>query len=133
MSIKDSSVLIDGTIAVTAGTATGMLSKGDTIERHNVVLDDGSAFKDQTELTFQVKAPKVSSSAPAGYTQARNIVTIVVPKTLANGLITKNTLRIELSNDSETTDSERDSLRNLASQILSDSDFDQYWDSQAVG
>jgi hypothetical protein len=133
MSISNSSIAIGTAISVTGGTATGLISKGDTLDQHHTVLDDGSAFKDQTMVDFSIKAPKVSAAAPAGYTQARNIVSIRVPKTLANGSTTYNTVRVELSADSETTDAERDSLRELIAQIVFDADFDQFWDSQAMG
>jgi hypothetical protein len=133
MTISTSSIAIGTAISVTGGIATGLISKGDTLDLHNTVLDDGAAFKDHTNVDFSIKSPKVSASAPAGYTQARNVVVIKKPKTLANGNITYNSMRVELSCDSETTEAEKDSLRELAAQVIFDTDYDQFWNDQAMG
>ncbi len=132
MTIATSDVAIGTVISVTGGTATSMISKGDSLEKHNLVLDDGSAFSDQKALSFSVKEPKVSANAPGGYTQARNFVLITIPMTLANGNVTKNTVRLEMSVDSETTTAQKDALREIAAQVMFDTDFDQFWHSQAV-
>lgn len=132
MTISASSIAIGTAISVTGGTATGVISKGDSLNKHIVVLDDSSSFADQTTFTFNVKEPKVSITAPAGYTQARNSVVISRPLTLANGARTMNSVKIELAVDSETTDAQRDALRELAAQAIFDTDFDQYWNKQAI-
>jgi len=133
MTIEASSIAIGTAFSVTGGTATSVISKGDTLEKHNVVLDDGSAFKDHKTLTFSVKEPKVSLNAPAGYTQGRNTVVIAIPKTLGNSSVTKNTIKVELSCDPETTEAEKSSLREIAAQVIFDTDFDQFWNDQAIG
>jgi hypothetical protein len=133
MTIEASSIAIGGTLSATGGTATSVLSKGDTLEKHNVVLDDGSAFKEQTSVAFSIKAPKVSSSAPAGYTQARNTVVIQVPMVLANGNSTVNSFRLEMAVDPETTDADKTALRDIAAQAIFDADFDAFWNDQSMG
>jgi hypothetical protein len=132
MSISNLSVAIGTAIGVTGGTATAVISKGDSLGKHEVVLDDGSAFSDETRISFSTKEPRVSASAPAGYTQKRNTIVVQVPKTLANANTTINSARIEFSVDSETTSAEYDALRELAAQLIFDTDLDQYYNSQAV-
>ncbi len=64
------------------------------------------AFIDRKTVEFSVKEPKVSSTAPNGYTQARRKVLIKEPLALDNGNYTTNTVSIEFSVDVETTDLE---------------------------
>jgi len=128
MSITSASVLVDGTVATTGGTATTMLSKGNTLDQHKVILDDGSEFIAATTIDFAVKEPKVSTSAPNGYTQRRRTVKILSPLALDNGNTTVNSMKIELSCDHEMTAAEITSLKVLAAQLIHDSDFDEFWE-----
>lgn len=130
MSITSSSVLVDGTVATTGGTATGVIVK-DTNNPFVCVLNDASEFIDQTLIKFSTKEPYVDSSAPNGYTQKRSEVYVSVPLALDNGNYTKNTLRITLSVDHETTDAEVQSMLVLGAQLLHDTDFSDFWKKQA--
>ena len=128
MSISNSSILVDGTVAISAGTATTLKTKGTELNLHNVYVDDGSALIDLTTMKFTVNDPVVQSSAPGGYTQARRKVRVFVPRTLANGNRTVDTFDIQMSTDPETTDAERLSMRVLACNLLFDSEFTEFWD-----
>lgn len=132
MSLNSSSILVDGTVATTGGTATSLVSKGNTLSQHNLILDDGSDLLAQTEFEATIKSPKKSATAPNGYTQARNTVLIKVPLALDNGLVTFNTVKVEIACDVETTDAEKLSMRVLAAQMLHDSDYVSFWDDQSV-
>lgn len=132
MSIASSSILVDGTVATTGGTATGVLTKGGTLNETKVILDDSSEFIAQTSVSFVVKDPKVSASSPNGYTQARSSVKVSVPLALDNGNQTVNTINIILSVDPETTDAEIASLLVLSAQLLADSDFSDFWKKQSL-
>lgn len=131
MSILNASVLVDGTVATTGGTATSMISK-DTDGGHNVILDEGVEFNAQTKLSFSSKDPKVSASAPNGYTQHRTTVKILEPLLLDNGNYTMNSVTVTFGVDHETTDAEILSLRVLAAQIIHDPDFDNFWNVGSV-
>jgi hypothetical protein len=124
MSILNASVLVDGTVATTGGTATSMIMMGDG---ENVILDEGLEFNAQTKIAFHSKDPKVSSTAPNGYTQHRTTIKILKPLLLDNGNYTMNSVTITFGVDHETTDAEITSLRVLAAQLLHDSDFDDFW------
>lgn len=132
MAIANSSVLVDGTVAFSAGTATTVKELGRDLGQLNTYLDDGAAFSARTEVQFSTKDPKISATAPGGYTQARTTARLLKPKTLANGARTVNSVRLELSVDPETTAAEIESLLVLAAQILKDSDYADFWKKQSV-
>lgn len=131
MPLANASILVDGTVATTGGTATTLESKGGTSNNHNLFLDDGSLLQSQTEIQASTSNPKVSTTAPNGYTQARNTIKLKVPLVLDNGNTTVNTITITQATDIETTDAEKLSMRVTAAQLLHDSDFVKYWDSQS--
>lgn len=132
MTISAASINKDGTVSVTGGTATTLLSKGDSNGSHKAILDDGSTFALQSEFDFQAKEPKVSATAPNGYTQQRNTVVFKTPILLANGKYTVNTIKVEMACDVETTNAQRDTMRGIASQVLFDTDFEDYWEKQSL-
>jgi len=132
MSIQSASVNVDGTVATTGGTATSFISKGSDHGSHTVILDDSSEFAAQTKVAFTTKDPKVSSTAPNGYTQLRNSVRIQEPLLLDNGEYTMNGFTITMNVDPETTDAEKASLRVLAAQIIHDSDYDNFWNDGSM-
>jgi len=131
MTIQAASVLVDGTIAVTGGTATALTSMGNTLNEHSTYYG-GTDYLSRNTVSFKVKAPKVSASAPNGYTQARNEVLVKSPLVLDNGNLTNNTVRIIFSCDVETTDAEKVTLLETAAQMISDSDFANYWAAQSL-
>jgi hypothetical protein len=133
MTIKDASVDVGTTISTSGGTATTFLDSGDGPDSHQVTLDDSSEFINATTVSFSVKRPKVQTLAPNGYTQKRSTVVIQRPLALDNGNRTVNTFRLELAVDIETTAAEIDSLRELASQICFDSDYDEFWQNLSTG
>jgi len=132
MGIQSSSVNIDGTVSATGGTATGVITKGNTLDQLNVILDDSSEFISETKLEFKVKSPVVQTSAPNGYTQARSSIKIFVPLALDNGNTTINTFELKLACDHETTAAEIESMLVLAAQLAADSDFSDFWKKQSL-
>lgn len=133
MSVKTSAILVDGTVATTGGTSTSFIDKGGSLEVQKLILDDSSEFAAQTSLTFSIKEPKISSSAPNGFTQARNTVKVMKPLALDNGSATVNTVTLQLSVDPETTDAEVENLLVTAAQLLHDSDYSAFWKKQSLG
>lgn len=135
MSLKTASVLKDGTVATTGGTATTFIDKGTSPQGNTWIgiFDDGSEFLNQSQCSFTVSDPKVQSGAPNGYTQARSSIALKVPLVLDNGEVTHNTLRISLACDHETTAAEITSMLVYGAQLLTDSDFTDFWTKQALG
>lgn len=132
MSISSASILVDGTVATTGGTATSLKTKGQDLGQMLALLDDSSEYIDQTTMLFSVTDPKVKADAPNGYTQARASAVVHVPLALDNGNYTKNSIKLELSCDHETTAAEVQSMLVLAAQILHDSDFSDFWKDRTV-
>lgn len=133
MSLTTASVLKDGTVATTGGTATGFIHKGGNLGLWEGIFDDSSEFINQSTVTFQVKDPKSNTGSPNGYTQGRSTVVMKVPLALDNGERTVNTLKIELACDHETTDAEIQTMLVYAAQLLADSDFSEFWKKQSLG
>jgi hypothetical protein len=130
MPIEGSSIQPDATPAASGGTDTDLKLKDRGQGYVNMILDDGSEFINQVTFTFSFKDPKVSASAPNGYTQARTSVVMRSPLALDNGEYTVNTGRIELAVDHETTNSEVQTMLNCMGQLLCDSDFTEAWAEQ---
>lgn len=132
MGIQTSSVLYDGTIAASAGTPVDLLVLNGNNDTVNAILDDGSEFLSNIKVAFQVKVPKVSPTAPNGFTQNRNIVKLTWPKVLANGSTTLNSVSMNMGVDVETSDAEVQTMLSLAAQIATDPDFSDYWKKQSL-
>lgn len=131
MTISAGSILKDPTISPSGGTAQSFSSLGGTLERKNVYFD-GTQFGSRVEAEFTVKPPRVSASAPNGYTQARETVLIKSPLALDNGNTTINTISITMAADIELTDAENLTMRKYAAQILTDTEFSEFWNGQSV-
>ena len=132
MSIASSSILYDGTVAASGGTATSMIVRGGTLNSTEVILDNSAEFALQTKIEFSVKEPRVQASAPNGYTQARTTCKVLKPLLLDNGNYTVNTVSMQLSVDPETTAAEIATLLGLIAQAATDSDFTDFWSKQSV-
>lgn len=131
MSLTAASILKDGTIGVTGGTATAFTRISGDLNQANVVFD-GTTILSRTEGVFARKSPKVSSSSPDGYTQARRSVLLKIPQVLADGSLTYDTVKIEMSRSVETTAADVLTYRGIAAQVLSDSDFDEFWEEGSL-
>lgn len=131
MSIGSASILKDGTISVTGGTATAMLATGSNMDQVQAVFD-GTSFVDRSSARFSVKPPSAQASAPSGYTQARNEVYVKVPITLADGTVVFNTVNVKMSFDVATTAAQKDTVRGIIAQIVADTDFDGFWRDQVL-
>ena len=132
MSISTALILVDGTVATTGGTSTGLISKGDTLEVSRNILDDAAEFLAETRVDFSIKDPKVSAGAPNGYTQARSTAKISSPLVLDNGNNTVNTLEQKLSVDPETTDAEIQTMLVNGAQLLIAAAFSDFWNKRTL-
>jgi hypothetical protein len=132
MSITSASILVDGTVATTGGTATTFIEKGQTLNQWEGILNNAAEFLLQQGLTFTIKDPKVNAGSPNGYTQKRSSIVLRVPLALDNSGYTVNTLKIELACDHETTAAEIESMLVTGAQLLHDSDFSNFWKKQSL-
>lgn len=130
MSLDGGTLLPGGTTSTTGGTSTALASKGNTLLRHDLYLDDASELLNQENFEFTIQKPVSQAAAPNGWTQARTKVRTLVPLNLDNGNRTINTAIIEIATDVETTAAEKLALREHLAQLLVDSDFTKFWDDQ---
>lgn len=132
MAIANSSIAIDSTASVSGGTARTVKELIRNNSELSTYIDESLSFQARKEVVFSVKVPKVSVSAPGGFTQARSTAILKCPKTLANGNRTVNTFSLQLSVDPETTAAEVTTMLNAAAQLLFDSDYSDFWKAQAL-
>lgn len=131
MSILGASVLESTTPGYTGGTSAPLTSLGQDLTAHSAYYG-GTGYSDRNDLSFTVKSPKVNAASPGGYTQGRSVLFVKVPRTLANGDKTFDTLRVELAKDSETSAADSLEMRRVIAQILTESSWVPFWDNQSV-
>lgn len=123
MSLTTIAVTNGGTIAATGGTTktfSKLRQNGNSVILSDLAVSD---MRVRPTIEVSVRSPAPSVSAPNGYTQARGSNVIKVPKLLANGKITVNTVRQEFSFDVETTDAEKQYLLDLAAHAAINTDL----------
>lgn len=131
MSIQTASILVDGTIGVTGGTATPVDWLSGDQNQANVAIG-GTSLLDRILGVITRKSPKPSATSPDGYTQARRRFLLKFPKTTASGKLTYSTWVVESARSVETTAAEFTTQKGIVCQIISDTDFDQYWDDGSL-
>lgn len=124
MGLSSASVPIGATYAPTGGSATSFVSLGQTDGSNRLYIDDGASLILRKTMLATTRPPVANASAPNGYTQQRSSLVFHLPKLLANGNYTTNTVRIEVAFDPETTEAERDLMRELIAHVGVDVDFD---------
>lgn len=134
MSLNNAIVKTGATsIAPTGGTDLTMVtSKTDSQKTITQVAAD-TDFRTKRTFEFVAKGPVSNPGAPNGYTQVRNSVRFKVPRLLANGKISVDTVDVIVSTDVETSAVNRKDMRYIGAQLLCDPDFDAFWDSQSLG
>jgi len=132
MSLNNASILLGATESFTGGSALNFATLGPRENGNTLYATDDSDIRTRREIICKTVQASTNPDKPNGYTQSRSAVTLKVPLPLDNGTITVNTIRIEVSTDVETTELEKLALRQIALQVLSDSDFTEFWNNQSV-
>lgn len=129
MSIQNASIMDNATaLAPTGGTAITLANSGPALNGVvNAYVTNDSSMKTRRTLTFQVKKPKVNANSLGGYTQAYRKIEILFPRTLADGKVTYDAVKIEHRTDISATNAEINNQRYIGGQILGDSDFDAFY------
>jgi hypothetical protein len=112
--------------APTGGSADVLSAVGDD-SKAVARFDGDTEYLTAKSVEFSRTEPKVSASAPNGYTQARRSVFCKFPLELDNDARTVNTIKIELSVDIEATAAEITEYCRIASQLLGDGDYTSFW------
>lgn len=109
------------------GSAITLATVGSSLDTTLASPSTDTNFLTKRNFDFTTKEPKVSSTAPNGYTQQRATFVLKAPYILTNGNRTVNTIRIEFACDIELTVAEKYELLLEASQVLGDLDFQGFW------
>jgi hypothetical protein len=123
MSLQSFSVLSGGTITPSGGTALAFKSAAPRGNEVNCYATADTDLRSRRSITCSVKEPKISASAPAGYTQARVGILYKAPLALDNGNTTVDTVKCEFAFDPETVDAEITEMQVLMAQFIVSSDF----------
>lgn len=135
MTIGNSTIVPDATSYGGTSGGTGVaisLLKSAGLTKVTAKYDDDTDFLTRTLMEFSVKDPVVQSTAPGGYTQARETVFVKKPMTLANGNRTVNTINITISRDPEMTEADLLAFRLEATQLIGLSSLDDFYLSHSL-
>lgn len=127
MSLKTAVVKTGATHAPTGGSDLTFSDFGTVGNVVNLSVPADTDMRLRRTITGSFKAPRVNTSSPNGYTQARAVLTFKKPKLLANGKITVNSIQVSISYDWEATAAEKQELLDVAAQMAYDSDFTSYF------
>lgn len=130
MSLNNAALLENATMnAATGGTTLQFASKGSSPGKNTLIVPTDTSMSLRRSINLSTVDPKVSINAPGGYTQARAYAQFNFPRTLSNGNVSTDTLRVEFATDRETSLANKQEMRQLVAQALVDSDFDEFFDN----
>lgn len=122
MSLTTLTLLESATVTPSGGTAMALTSQGISNDKNRFVVDADEDLRTQRSLEYSVRRPKPQASAPNGYTQARVSGIFKIPRILANGAISVDTITISLNADVETTVAQKTEMLKLGAQMFVDSE-----------
>jgi len=131
MSIDNTTIHSGGVWTHTGGSAN-LLEKLDDGAGYSQFFIAGTSLLDQKLVKFAVKRPKESISAPGGFTQSRCSAYMKLPFVLANGNVTYNTIKVELSMDPEVAEADNRYSRSMMADILTKTEFNDFWANLSI-
>lgn len=87
-------------------------------------------FRIRENLAIRNRVPVLNGNG--SWSRDRKAITFTVPKALADGTYVNNVIRIEREVHPESTAAEALELNMIAGQILSDSDFSNFWSAGSL-
>lgn len=126
MPIKGASLLLNGVVSATGGTAKSFTELGETIR-------NGVKVADLSEIDSRIRPSIVCVNRPAPMTSGvytgkdKRTARLVIPKILADGSIAYNLREIRIEDHPETTAAEKTVLNSYAAQLLCDTDFQNFF------
>jgi hypothetical protein len=119
MSLSSLSVQTGGTVSVTGGSALTWKADGAPVgDSVTLYCVEDTDLRTRRSLHITVKRPKVSASAPNGFTQPRVLLYYKQPFVLDNGATTTFTWKGEVSYDAEALYTEVDDLCEMGAQFM---------------
>lgn len=126
MSLANAAIVTGGTISVAGGSAVTYAPYSTSPDQVVLGVAADTDLRLRRQIKCKVKPPRVSPSAPGGYTQARADALVIHPILLANGKYTQCTVQIGISFDPEMSSTEKTKMIDTAAQVLFDSDFTEF-------
>lgn len=126
MPIKGASLLLDGTVTLSAGTAKTFTEVGETI-KNGVKVTDLSVVDSRLRPTITcINRPAVLGSAGVYLSKDKRTIKIVWPKLRADGTISFPLREIRIEDDPENTEAEKRYMNSYVAQSMVDADFQQF-------
>lgn len=119
-------------LSAVGGTASSLVGLNSDYRTLQAMLAGSTSLTDRTKIKFSATEARTSIDSPSGYTQKRNNVTVAVPLVLANGSLTFNSMKFDLSVDINTTVTQIAEMRYLMAQFISSPEADAFFNAQAV-
>jgi len=117
----------------TGGTAVGWAISSSSGDKVVLSPNTDTDYRIKRFWEFTKSTPKIQTDAPNGYTQVRIKCLGKFPKTLANGKVTVNTVKVEFAYDIETSTADRLELRSMVAQLVTNANLIPVLDAQAMG
>jgi len=133
MSLNNAALLENATMnPASGGTALTFSSLGNNLGSNTLIVAADTTLNLRRSINATVSSPKASSGAPGGYTQARQTLRFNVPRTLANGNVSVDTIELKLSTDVETSVADKQEMLNIIGQACVDADFTEFFTNQVI-
>jgi hypothetical protein len=128
MSLTDLTLKQDATdVTIVGGTDLNLKEVGTDIKSGILVSEVGNAdFSARTSVTFRNRQATLQSDGQ--YNKAKRTATLVIPFERADGVIVPNLCRIELEFDPNTLQADKDELKRVAVQLLTDAETQDFLD-----
>lgn len=126
MAVQNASILAGATIAPSGGSAITYSPNGQTIQNGVQLIDAAvTDYRIRPTVTLKVKNPVLDSNSV--YSKDRKSILLVEPIILASGKVVFNLLRIEREIHPETSAANAFGFNTKGAQLLTDSDFTNFW------
>lgn len=129
--IKDNATSVSA-VGGTAATIAWMGRVGSAITGY---FTGDASLKMRRLVTCRVKEPKANTASPGGFTQARRVVTMLLPVTITEGAVSRvatNKMNLEYASDSATSSTDNKNARYAMGQFLCDPANDAFFDQLAL-
>jgi hypothetical protein len=125
MGLKNMSINTGATVSATGGTAKVFADDGVTIPNGvHCTVPATADYRVRESATWRYRPPTLTQGVYGGDTKS---VSLTIPMLLASGLVFNNVIRIERKVHPEFSAANATDLNKLASQLLFDSDADNFW------
>lgn len=133
MTIATMTLLEGATITPSGGSAltwaASSSSNGNSIKAY---CEQDTNLLLRRNIEFSVTEPRPNSASVSGVTLARNAIYVKVPRTLASGDVTTETIQIKFARHAETLAADILEMRKLGAQLFIDSELDDFFNQLAA-